>query len=207
MPVPAQPVKHGPSGSQPVCRVLIDRSTKCAPSLSIVARELLGHVAGSGVAGCSTPGRLGPPHRPRADGRDGGRVGAGPPVAFTAATRSSRRDNSTGRERRDAQTPCPVRRWQEADRYPDAMASLEAVINEMTSLEVVVVMAGVPLAIMVLIGLLTLRPHFTRARRWRPDQEWNHRPVLFTTKPEVLREASGAHRETGETRGGAQGTW
>jgi hypothetical protein len=63
-----------------------------------------------------------------------------------------------------------------------------------TSLEVVVVMAGVPLAIMVLIGLLTLRPHVTRAPRWRPDQEWNHRPVLFTAAPEALREASAAHR-------------
>lgn len=77
----------------------------------------------------------------------------------------------------------------------------------MTSLEVVVVMAGVPLAIMVLIGLLTLRPHFTRVPRWRPDQEWNYRPVLFTATPEALREASAAHRETGGTRGGAQGHW
>jgi len=41
----------------------------------------------------------------------------------------------------------------------------------MTSLEVVLVMAGVPLAIMILLGLLTLRPHFPRARRYRPGQE------------------------------------
>jgi hypothetical protein len=34
-----------------------------------------------------------------------------------------------------------------------------------TSLEVVLVMAGAPLAIMVLMGLLTLGPHVARTRR------------------------------------------
>jgi hypothetical protein len=34
-----------------------------------------------------------------------------------------------------------------------------------SSLEVVLVMAGVPLTIMVLLGLLTLRPYYIRARR------------------------------------------
>ena len=33
-----------------------------------------------------------------------------------------------------------------------------------TSLDVVLVMAGVPLAIMVVLGLLTLGPHLVRAR-------------------------------------------
>lgn len=49
----------------------------------------------------------------------------------------------------------------------------------MTSAEVVLVMAGVPLAIMVLLGLLTLRPHFARTRRYRPGEEWNYPPVLW----------------------------
>lgn len=83
--MPAQPVVHGPSGSQPVGRVLIDRSTKCAPSLSIVTREFLGHVAGSGVAGCPTPGRPGPPQATsrRVRRRAGRRW---PPISLTAAT-------------------------------------------------------------------------------------------------------------------------
>jgi hypothetical protein len=41
----------------------------------------------------------------------------------------------------------------------------------LTSLDVVLVMAGAPLAIMIPLGLLTLRSHFPRARRYRPDQE------------------------------------
>ena len=40
-----------------------------------------------------------------------------------------------------------------------------------TSLEVVLVMAGVPLAIMVVLGLLTLGPHLARARRARPGRQ------------------------------------
>ncbi|HEX6404970.1 MAG TPA: hypothetical protein VF003_17715 [Pseudonocardiaceae bacterium] len=40
----------------------------------------------------------------------------------------------------------------------------------MTSLEVVLVMAGVPLAIMVVVGLLTLGPQLARSRRSRPGR-------------------------------------
>ncbi|MGH3512651.1 MAG: hypothetical protein ACRDRB_10255 [Pseudonocardiaceae bacterium] len=39
----------------------------------------------------------------------------------------------------------------------------------MTSLEVVLVTAGVPLAIMVALALLTLGPHSARARRCEDD--------------------------------------
>jgi len=77
----------------------------------------------------------------------------------------------------------------------------------MTSLEVVVVMAGVPLTIMVVIGLLTLRPHFGRTRLWRPGQEWNYRPVLFTAQPEAWRDGSAVDRAAGGSRGGARGHW
>lgn len=40
-----------------------------------------------------------------------------------------------------------------------------------TSLEVILVMAGVPLAIMVVLGLLTLGPHLARSRRARPRRQ------------------------------------
>jgi hypothetical protein len=40
-------------------------------------------------------------------------------------------------------------------------------VMAVTSLEVVLVMAGVPLAIMVVLGLLTLGPHLARSRRPR----------------------------------------
>lgn len=80
----------------------------------------------------------------------------------------------------------------------------------MTSLEVILIMAGVPLAIMVLLGLLTLRPYFARTRRYRPGEEWNYPPVLWTANPETLRD--GVMRHCGQdgssgARGGARGNW
>ncbi|MGH4012150.1 MAG: aa3-type cytochrome oxidase subunit CtaJ [Pseudonocardiaceae bacterium] len=74
----------------------------------------------------------------------------------------------------------------------------------MTS-EIILILAGVPLAIMVLLGLLTLRPKFARTRRYRPGQEWNYPPVLWTADPEALREASS--QRAGAARGGARGHW
>ena len=82
----------------------------------------------------------------------------------------------------------------------------------MTSLEVILVLAGVPLAIMVLLGLLTLRSAFARPRRYRPGDDWNHPPVLWTANPESLRGGMNAHvhhghERSGGTRGGARGNW
>jgi hypothetical protein len=74
-----------------------------------------------------------------------------------------------------------------------------------TSVEVVVVLAGVPLAIMVVLGLFTLRP-FARAPRWGPGDDWNFPAVLWIAKPEALRRDS-ASRGTGGARGGARGEW
>jgi hypothetical protein len=82
--------------------------------------------------------------------------------------------------------------------------------DAVTSLEVILIMAGVPLAIMILLGLLTLRPHFTRTRRYRPGEEWNYPPVLWTANPEALRDGVTHHhgREgSGGARGGASGNW
>jgi hypothetical protein len=82
--------------------------------------------------------------------------------------------------------------------------------HPVTSLEVILVLAGVPLAIMVLLGLLTLRPNFARTRRYRPGDEWNHPPVLWTANPEAQRDGIVPRRSgdgSGEARGGARGQW
>lgn len=82
--------------------------------------------------------------------------------------------------------------------------------DAVTSLEVILIMAGVPLAIMVLLGLLTLRPHFARTRRYRPGEEWSYPPVLWTANPEALRDGVENHRSrdgSGGGRGGARGNW
>jgi hypothetical protein len=77
--------------------------------------------------------------------------------------------------------------------------------DSVTSLEIILVLAGVPLAILILLGLLTLRPNFARPRRYLPGQEWNYPPVLWTANPEAIREAS--DQRTGAARGGARGNW
>jgi hypothetical protein len=79
-----------------------------------------------------------------------------------------------------------------------------------TSLDTILILAGVPLAIMVALGLLTLRPMFARPRRYRPGDEWRYPPVLWTAYPEAWRDgvAAGRHRSgSGGARGGARGTW
>jgi hypothetical protein len=78
------------------------------------------------------------------------------------------------------------------------------------SLEVILILAGVPLVIMILLGLLTLRPNFARARRYRPGEAWSYPPVLWTANPEALRNgvAHGRSRDgSGGACGGARGNW
>ena len=77
--------------------------------------------------------------------------------------------------------------------------------NPVTSLEIILILAGVPLAILVLLGLLTLRPNFARRARYRPGEEWKYPPVLWTANPEALHENS--HQIADAARGGARGHW
>ncbi|MGH3720716.1 MAG: aa3-type cytochrome oxidase subunit CtaJ [Pseudonocardiaceae bacterium] len=80
----------------------------------------------------------------------------------------------------------------------------------MTSLEVILILAGVPLAIMILLGVLTLRPKFARTRPYRPGEQWSHPPVLWTANPEALRDGVAHHHGRdgfGGARGGARGNW
>lgn len=80
----------------------------------------------------------------------------------------------------------------------------------MTSLEVILILVGVPLAIMTLLGLLTLRPHFARTRHYRAGEQWNYPPVLWTANPEALRTGRAHHRSrdgSGGALGGARGNW
>jgi hypothetical protein len=79
-----------------------------------------------------------------------------------------------------------------------------------TSLEVILILVGVPLAIMILLGLLTLRPNFARTRRYRPGEGWSYPPVLWTANPEALRDGVAHYRRrdgSGGARGGARGNW
>ncbi|MGH3796529.1 MAG: aa3-type cytochrome oxidase subunit CtaJ [Pseudonocardiaceae bacterium] len=80
----------------------------------------------------------------------------------------------------------------------------------MTSLEIILFLAGVPAAIMFLLALLTLRPNLRRTPRYRPGQAWNHPPVWWTANPEALNDAvAGQHNPPAADaeRGGCRGDW
>lgn len=78
----------------------------------------------------------------------------------------------------------------------------------MTSWEIILVLAGAPLAILVLLGLFTLAPNFRRAPRYRPGREWNHPPVWWTANPEQLRPTDPQRPPvTDAARGGCRGDW
>lgn len=82
--------------------------------------------------------------------------------------------------------------------------------DAVTSLEVILTLVGVPLTIMIVLGLLTLRPNFARTRRYRPGEEWNYPPVLWTANPEAVRDGvTRPHSRDGSggARGGARGNW
>ncbi|HEY2762849.1 MAG TPA: hypothetical protein VGJ13_02355 [Pseudonocardiaceae bacterium] len=73
----------------------------------------------------------------------------------------------------------------------------------MTSLEIMFVLAGIPLGIMIVLALLTLGPDFRRTPRYRPGQQWQHPPVWWTADPEALRGPNRGGRDRGgRSRGG-----
>lgn len=77
--------------------------------------------------------------------------------------------------------------------------------EKVTSLEIVLVMAGAPLAIIVLVGLLTLGPHVVRTRRSLSGPKSNHPPVLWTASPEEVRGGSANHQISGALPRGDRG--
>ncbi|MCZ2857528.1 aa3-type cytochrome oxidase subunit CtaJ [Blastococcus sp. VKM Ac-2987] len=59
----------------------------------------------------------------------------------------------------------------------------------MTVAETLLVYAGIPLAIVLVLALLTLRPGADRRPRYKPGQPWNYAPVWYEPHPA----ATGGH--------------
>ncbi|MGY1827657.1 MULTISPECIES: aa3-type cytochrome oxidase subunit CtaJ [unclassified Blastococcus] len=53
----------------------------------------------------------------------------------------------------------------------------------MTVAETLLVYAGIPLAVVLVLALLTLRPGADRRPRYKPGQPWNHAPVWYEPHP------------------------
>lgn len=83
----------------------------------------------------------------------------------------------------------------------------------MTVVQTLLVFAGAPLAISLLLALLTL-PGGRKSLRYKPGQPWKHAPVWFEPRPELTGAHSGGHQtlapgvsDDGGPFGGARGTW
>lgn len=86
-------------------------------------------------------------------------------------------------------------------------------------IETVLIFAVIPLAIYGVFALLTLRPKFARAPKYRPGQEWGYPPVWWSANPAGFsRDAEthgsgaddssdGAVGAASADRGGASGSW
>jgi hypothetical protein len=102
-----------------------------------------------------------------------------------------------------------------------------------TVVETLLVYAGAPLAVIVVLALLTLVPGRQKRARYRPGQPWEHAPVWYEPHPEGGSHGAGhgdghgdghaalgaggataltagtpaAAPAAGGPRGGARGTW
>jgi hypothetical protein len=99
-----------------------------------------------------------------------------------------------------------------------------------TVAETLLVYVGAPLAVIVVLALLTLVPGRQKRARYRPGQPWEHAPVWYEPHPEngeadhgadhgnghaalgaggatALTAGPSAAPAVGGPRGGARGTW
>ncbi len=85
----------------------------------------------------------------------------------------------------------------------------------MDPLDTVLIFAGIPLAALALLALLTMaRPPGGRARRYRVGDAWDHEPVWWMGNPKesgvdapVVEVVPSGTAPLHSARGGARGTW
>jgi hypothetical protein len=75
-----------------------------------------------------------------------------------------------------------------------------------TVVETLLVYAGIPIAVIAVLALLTLVPGRQKRARYRPGQAWEHEPVWYEPQPEHPEEAEhGSGHEDGHAALGAGG--
>ncbi|TFV91315.1 hypothetical protein [Blastococcus sp. CT_GayMR16] len=86
----------------------------------------------------------------------------------------------------------------------------------MTVAETILVFAGVPLAIIVLLALLIFLPGGRKRVRYKSGQPWDHAPIWYEPHPDGAAAGHGSHAAlpagssapvTAGPLGGARGTW
>lgn len=82
----------------------------------------------------------------------------------------------------------------------------------MSIVETIVIFVLIPAGVFGVVALITLRPKFAGAPRYRPGQAWEYPPMWWSANPDAIG-AGGPHPEvsSGETpgtaAGGARGNW
>jgi hypothetical protein len=64
-------------------------------------------------------------------------------------------------------------------------------LSHVTVVETLLVYAGAPLAVILVLALLTLVPGRTKRARYRPGQPWDHEPVWYEPHPEGMTQTGG----------------
>ena len=85
----------------------------------------------------------------------------------------------------------------------------------MTVVETILVFAGIPLAIILLLALLIFVPGGRKRARYKSGQSWEHAPIWYEPHPDgaghdahaALPAGSAGHTTTAGPLGGARGTW
>jgi hypothetical protein len=90
-------------------------------------------------------------------------------------------------------------------------------LSAVTVVETILVFAGIPLAIILLLALLVFVPGGRKRPRYKSGQPWDHAPIWYEPHPDgaaadhgshaALPAGSAAHSVAAGPLGGARGTW
>jgi hypothetical protein len=90
-------------------------------------------------------------------------------------------------------------------------------LSAVTVVETILVFAGIPLAIILLLALLIFVPGGRKRVRYKSGQPWEHAPIWYEPHPDnpgighgshtALPAGSAAHSVAAGPLGGARGTW
>jgi hypothetical protein len=88
-------------------------------------------------------------------------------------------------------------------------------LSAVTVVETILVFAGIPLAIILLLALLIFVPGGRKRARYKSGQSWEHAPIWYEPHPDNpgighgshALPAGSAHSVAAGPLGGARGTW
>jgi hypothetical protein len=89
-------------------------------------------------------------------------------------------------------------------------------LSAVTVAETILVFAGAPLLVILVLAALVFLPGGRKRPRYKSGQPWEHAPIWYEPHPDgpaghgshaALEAGNSAHASTGGPLGGARGTW